>query len=158
MSTSHSPIEAKHDASHGSLTSYIIGFVLLARSHGVFVRGRHERGGPASMMLPTITVLAVVQLLVQLVFFLHLGTAPEQRSNTVIFVLTLLAHRDDRGRLAVGHAQRQRQHDADADDAGARAGEGLTGAYLWRNERRGRLIRPRPDTTAYAVSVKHLGG
>jgi cytochrome o ubiquinol oxidase subunit IV len=32
----------------------------------------------------------VVQLLVQLVFFLHLGTAPEQRNNTVTFMLTVL--------------------------------------------------------------------
>ncbi len=41
-------------------------------------------------MLGAITVLAVAQLLVQLIFFLHLGTAPEQRSNRVIFVLTSL--------------------------------------------------------------------
>jgi cytochrome o ubiquinol oxidase operon protein cyoD len=34
--------------------------------------------------------LAVVQLLVQLVLFLHLGTAPEQRNNTVILVLAVL--------------------------------------------------------------------
>jgi cytochrome o ubiquinol oxidase operon protein cyoD len=45
---------------------------------------------PHEMILGAITVLAVVQLLVQLVFFLHLGAAPEQRNNTVIFVLTLL--------------------------------------------------------------------
>ncbi len=41
-------------------------------------------------MLPAITALALVQLLVQLVFFLHLGTAPDQRSNTMIFLLTVL--------------------------------------------------------------------
>jgi cytochrome o ubiquinol oxidase operon protein cyoD len=41
-------------------------------------------------ILPLITVLAVVQLIVQLVFFLHLGTAPEQRSNTTIFILTIM--------------------------------------------------------------------
>lgn len=40
------------------------------------------------MILPAITLLAVAQLLVQLAFFLHLGTAPEQRNNTLIFLLT----------------------------------------------------------------------
>jgi cytochrome o ubiquinol oxidase operon protein cyoD len=45
---------------------------------------------PHDMILGTITMLAVAQLLVQLVFFLHLGAALEQRSNTVIFVLTIL--------------------------------------------------------------------
>jgi cytochrome o ubiquinol oxidase subunit IV len=90
MSTSHSPIEAKHDASHVSLTSYLIGFggslVLTAFSFAAVMSGVI----PPSMVLPTITVLAIVQLVVQLFFFMHLGTAPEQRSNTVIFVLTLL--------------------------------------------------------------------
>jgi cytochrome o ubiquinol oxidase operon protein cyoD len=42
------------------------------------------------MILPAITLLAVMQLLAQLLFFLHLGAAPEQRNNTVIFLLTTL--------------------------------------------------------------------
>ena len=90
MSASHSLAEAKHDASHVSLTSYLIGFggslVLTAFSFAAVMSGVV----PSSMVLPTITALAVVQLVVQLFFFMHLGTAPEQRSNTVIFVLTLL--------------------------------------------------------------------
>ena len=79
-----------HDASHGSLKSYITGFglslVLTVLSFGAVMSGFV----PHEMILGAITVLAVVQLLVQLVFFLHLGAAPEQRNNTVIFVLTLL--------------------------------------------------------------------
>ena len=31
---------------------------------------------------------AVAQLLVQLVFFLHMGTSPDQRSNLAIFLFT----------------------------------------------------------------------
>ena len=77
-------------ASHGSLKSYIAGFILslalTALSFGAVMAG----GFPRDMILPAITLLAVVQLLVQLVFFLHLGTAPEQRNNTVILVLTVL--------------------------------------------------------------------
>lgn len=78
-----------HGASHGSLKTYTIGFVLslglTALSFGVVMSGLVSR----DMMLPAITALAVIQLLVQLIFFLHLGTAPEQRNNTVIFILTV---------------------------------------------------------------------
>lgn len=79
-----------HEPTHASVQSYIIGFVLslvlTVLSFGSVMSGIV----PPSMILGTITFLAVIQLLVQLVFFLHLGTAPEQRNNTVIFVLTIL--------------------------------------------------------------------
>jgi cytochrome o ubiquinol oxidase operon protein cyoD len=76
------------DGAHGSLTSYTIGFllslVLTGLSFGTVMSGAVPHG----MILPAIVVLAVVQLLVQLVLFLHLGSAPSQRSNSVIFLLT----------------------------------------------------------------------
>lgn len=79
-----------HNASDGSLKSYLIGFglslVLTVLSFGAVMGGFV----PHEMILGAITVLAVAQLLVQLVFFLHLGAAPEQRNNTVIFALTIL--------------------------------------------------------------------
>jgi cytochrome o ubiquinol oxidase operon protein cyoD len=37
-----------------------------------------------------LVLLCVAQLLAQLVFFLHLGSAPDQRANTGIFVCTAL--------------------------------------------------------------------
>jgi len=86
---SYAPARASN-SSHGSLRSYIVGFVLslglTALSFGAVMTGLV----PHEMILGAITILAVVQLLVQLAFFLHLGTAPEQRNNTVIFVLTVL--------------------------------------------------------------------
>ncbi len=79
---------AHREASHGTLASYTIGFivclVLTGLSFGAVMSGMVPHDG----ILPTIVVLAIVQLIVQLVLFLHLGTAPEQRNNTVIFVLT----------------------------------------------------------------------
>ncbi len=79
-----------HAASHGSVTSYAVGFgislLLTVLSFGAVMAGLVPHGS----ILGAITVLAVVQLLVQLVFFLHLGAAPEQRNNTVIFTLTAL--------------------------------------------------------------------
>jgi cytochrome o ubiquinol oxidase subunit IV len=90
MSGTYASHHATHEASHGSLATYAIGFILAlgltALSFGAIMAGVLSR----DMMLPAITVLAVVQLLVQLVFFLHLGTAPEQRNNTVTFMLTVL--------------------------------------------------------------------
>ena len=90
MSGSSVAAQAAHDASHGSVKSYVVGFglslVLTALSFGTLMSGLV----PHDMALGTITILAVVQLLVQLVFFLHLGAAPEQRNNTVIFLLSTL--------------------------------------------------------------------
>jgi cytochrome o ubiquinol oxidase operon protein cyoD len=90
MSTAHTSHYGAHAESHGNLKSYVTGFILslglTALSFGVVMTGVLSR----EMMLPAITLLAVAQLLVQLLFFLHLGTAPEQRNNTVIFLLTTL--------------------------------------------------------------------
>jgi cytochrome o ubiquinol oxidase operon protein cyoD len=90
MSGTSVSTHGSHNASDGSLKSFITGFglsfVLTVLSFGAVMSGFV----PHEMILGAITVLAVVQLLVQLVFFLHLGAAPEQRNNTVIFVLTLL--------------------------------------------------------------------
>ena len=90
MSGTHAVPHVVHDTSHGSRKSYLRGFVLslvlTVVAFAVVMAGsaRHE------LILGVITILAVAQLLVQLVFFLHLGAAPGQRNNTVVFVLTAL--------------------------------------------------------------------
>jgi cytochrome o ubiquinol oxidase operon protein cyoD len=79
-----------HGANHGTLKSYVTGFilsiVLTLISFWVVMSG----GVAASSAIPWLVVLAVVQLLVQLLFFLHLGAAKAQRQNTGIFLFTLL--------------------------------------------------------------------
>ncbi|VCU69648.1 Cytochrome bo(3) ubiquinol oxidase subunit 4 [Pigmentiphaga humi] len=79
-----------HSASHGSVKSYIIGFalciVLTLMSFGV-VMGDVLTGFAAASAL---IALCVLQLVVQLVFFLHMGTSPEQRENLSSFLFTLL--------------------------------------------------------------------
>jgi cytochrome o ubiquinol oxidase operon protein cyoD len=87
--THHSPSHAAADAaSHGSIKSYTIGFalslVLTLASFGVVMTGLV----PHDMRMNFIVVLAVVQLLVQLVYFLHMGSSPDQRENTAIFICT----------------------------------------------------------------------
>lgn len=77
------------DASHGTVKSYIIGFVLsLILTLGSFGMLMVE-GVPRNWILPGIVILAVTQLLVQLVFFLHMGTSKSQRDNLQAFIFAL---------------------------------------------------------------------
>ncbi len=86
--SSHAAHGESHGGSHSSMTTYVVGFilslVLTALSFWAVMGGAL----PRDMIIPAITVLAVIQLVVQLVYFLHLGAAPEQRNNTVVFILT----------------------------------------------------------------------
>ena len=83
-----SAIHNAHAGSHGSWKSYIIGFILslvtTLASFWLVMSGKV----PHNMILPGIVVLAIAQLVVQLVYFLHMGTAPDQRDNFAIFLFT----------------------------------------------------------------------
>jgi cytochrome o ubiquinol oxidase subunit IV len=84
----HHAAHDEHAASHGSLKSYLIGIVLslllTLASFGVVM----THTVPRSWGLASIVVLCVTQLIVQLVYFLHIGAAREQRANTGIFLCT----------------------------------------------------------------------
>jgi len=90
MSGANSHHSTAQDFGHGDLKTYGWGFALSLAltflSFAAVMSGMIPRG----MIFPAITLLAVVQLLVQLYFFLHLGTAPEQRSTITILVLTVM--------------------------------------------------------------------
>jgi cytochrome o ubiquinol oxidase operon protein cyoD len=83
MSASHT-----QGGSHGSLRSYQVGFLLsillTLASFGVAMSG----AVPTQWALGGVIALCVVQLLVQLVFFLHLGTSPGQRENLSAILFT----------------------------------------------------------------------
>lgn len=91
MSSQHGHSEAahKHNA-HGSLKSYLVGFalslILTFLSFGCVMSG----AVPQHLVVPGIVVFCVAQLLVQLAFFLHMGTSPEHRENLSIGVFTVL--------------------------------------------------------------------
>lgn len=80
--------DAIHASSHGSLKSYVIGIVLslvlTLASFGAVMTDVVPRG----YGLATIVVLCVAQLVVQLIYFLHIGASRDQRTNTGIFVCT----------------------------------------------------------------------
>jgi cytochrome o ubiquinol oxidase subunit IV len=86
----HGHSDAHKHNSHGSLKSYTVGFilslVLTVLSFGCVMSG----AVPQHLVVPGIVVFCVIQLLVQLVFFLHMGTAPDQRDNLSIGVFSLL--------------------------------------------------------------------
>ncbi len=77
-----------------TLKTYIAGFILsliltflayiLVLIH---VNSYHEQI-PHEILLPIILIIALIQLFVQLVFFLHLGQEPAPRWNVVFFIST----------------------------------------------------------------------
>jgi len=83
----HAPSRTYH---HANLTGYVIGFglsiLLTLMSFGAVMTGLLPHG----LATACIVALCIAQLVVQLVFFLHLGSAPGQRSNTGIFACTAL--------------------------------------------------------------------
>lgn len=76
---------------HGSFSGYIIGFVLAvvltAASFGLVMNGMLE---PRSAMV-VLAVLALAQIVVHLVFFLHLNTSSGQRWNVMALCYTAVA-------------------------------------------------------------------
>lgn len=79
-----------HGAGHGSYLSYTIGFLLsivLTLAAYFLVVDKILTG---SRLVAAIVGLAVVQLFVQLVFFLHLGRESRPRWNLMVFWFALL--------------------------------------------------------------------
>ena len=87
------PAHHDHSAggeSHGSITSYLIGFVLAVVltviPFWMVMSGEFSR----TVNGVAIAVTAVLQMLVHLVFFLHLDRSSEQRWNVQAAVFTLV--------------------------------------------------------------------
>lgn len=78
------------------LTSYITGFVLsviltLAAYFVVQIHVNSEHSIIShAILIPTILALAVVQLVIQLIFFLHLGSRSGGRTQLAIFIATIM--------------------------------------------------------------------
>jgi cytochrome o ubiquinol oxidase subunit IV len=76
--------------SHGSLGSYTAGFILsvllTAAAFGIILTG--SLTGNSALL--AIAALAFVQIVVHLVFFLHMNTSSAQRWNVMAFGFTVL--------------------------------------------------------------------
>ncbi|MDM5101052.1 cytochrome o ubiquinol oxidase subunit IV [Aeromonas salmonicida] len=79
-----------HGASHGSAKSYLIGFVLSVILTAIPFWMVMDGGFTHQTMLITVVVMAVVQIFVHLVYFLHMNTSSEERWNLVALVFTVL--------------------------------------------------------------------
>ena len=77
-------------ASHGGLKNYLIGFVLAVIltviPFAMVMSGSFDKGTTVLV----ISVLAAVQMLVHIVYFLHLDRSPEQRNNVAVGLLSLV--------------------------------------------------------------------
>jgi cytochrome o ubiquinol oxidase operon protein cyoD len=77
-------------AGHESYRSYARGFALALVLTAIPFTLVMTSAMPASVLIVTIGVFAVVQIGVHLVFFLHLNRSSEQRWNVVVFVYTII--------------------------------------------------------------------
>lgn len=84
------PSSDHESAAHGSLGGYVAGLMLCLALTAAAFGAVMTDALPAALRLPAIVALCVVQLLVQLGMFLHIGTARSQRDNTGIFACTVL--------------------------------------------------------------------
>ena len=77
-------------ASHGNLKQYTVGFILSVIltiiPFGMVMAGGFGRG----VLVTVIAITAVAQVIVQLVYFLHMNTSSEQRWNLIAFIYTIL--------------------------------------------------------------------
>jgi cytochrome o ubiquinol oxidase operon protein cyoD len=78
-------------ASHGSASTYAIGFILsIILTGAAFALIMTSPGLSHETVLLVIALLAAVQILVHLVCFLHMNTHSEQRWNAVAFAFAIL--------------------------------------------------------------------
>lgn len=76
-------------AAHGSSKQYTIGFILSVLLT-VIPFGMVMGGMTGGVVVATIAITAIAQVLVQLVYFMHLNGSAEQRWDTITFVYTIL--------------------------------------------------------------------
>lgn len=75
---------------HGTWRGYVIGYALaLLLTIAAFTIAPAKNMAPFSIEA-ALVVLAIAQMMVHLIFFLHINTAPEQKTNILAFAATML--------------------------------------------------------------------
>jgi len=92
MSTAHQAGNGTthHNGAHGSIKSYVIGFVLAVILTVIPFYLTMTGTLSASTTLAVIVAMALVQIVVHLVFFLHMNGSSEQSWKTMAFLFTVL--------------------------------------------------------------------
>jgi cytochrome o ubiquinol oxidase operon protein cyoD len=88
-------IDMHEGSAHGSISSYVVGFVIsllcTIGSFGLVIVALSQNIPIDHMQLiAVVVVLAITQLIAQLVFFLHLGKGSQSWWNLSVFGLALL--------------------------------------------------------------------
>lgn len=78
------------DAGHGSVKSYAIGFILSVILTIIPFGLVMYPSLPKSITLLIVLAFAIVQVLVHLVYFLHLDRSAAQRNNVIAFVFAAI--------------------------------------------------------------------
>lgn len=88
---SHSSHETSHSgASHGNIKSYLIGFILsIILTVIPFVIVMND-SAPHTTNLAVVVGTSVIQVLVHLIYFLHMNTSSEERWNLVALLFTVM--------------------------------------------------------------------
>ncbi|HKB59182.1 MAG TPA: cytochrome o ubiquinol oxidase subunit IV [Gallionellaceae bacterium] len=75
-----------HGSYRGNTIGFIISLLLTLASFGMVMSGKL----PVSISLTAIVILAILQLIAQMHFFLHLDSSPSQRWNVMVLIYTLI--------------------------------------------------------------------
>jgi cytochrome o ubiquinol oxidase subunit IV len=86
----HSPGHGR-DPEHGTVRSYIIGFILSLVFTFIPYLMVVNKTVSGTALLATIIGFAIVQMIIQVTFFLHLGRGPKPNWNMFFFVATVCA-------------------------------------------------------------------
>ncbi|MCD7100124.1 cytochrome o ubiquinol oxidase subunit IV [Stenotrophomonas sp. MMGLT7] len=84
------PAHAAGGEGHGSVKSYLIGFVLAVVLTVIPFAIVMSGGFSRTVAIAAISILGVLQILVHLKFFLHMDNSSEQRWNVSAFAFTVL--------------------------------------------------------------------
>lgn len=76
-------------AAHGSFKQYTIGFIL-SIILTIIPFGMVMAGMRGKAVIATVAITGIAQVIVQLVFFLHLNGSEQQRWDTIAFIYTVL--------------------------------------------------------------------
>ena len=88
MANAHS--HDSHDAGHGSVKSYAIGFILSVILTVIPFGLVMYPSLPKATTLAIVLLFAVIQVIVHLYYFLHLDRSKEQRENVTAFLFTAM--------------------------------------------------------------------
>lgn len=82
--------DTHHEGNHGSVKSYMVGFVLSIILTAIPFGLVMFPSLPKNLTVLIVVAMAVIQVVVHLVYFLHMDRSKEQRSNVSTFLFTAM--------------------------------------------------------------------